>query len=163
MVVSSSTRKLIEGTPWSRRHFYLGLDLTIYFLATCMTNLCDLAKDHTRLCADGREFSYGEGASLHIIPARQSMAPAKFIQEHKITAWLSVPSSADLMAHMGLLKPGAFPSLRQTFFCGEQLLSSIAEAWQSAAPMSMVSNMYSPTEATVMCLGEDYRPGCALT
>jgi D-alanine--poly(phosphoribitol) ligase subunit 1 len=103
------------------------------------------------------------GASLHIIPAGESMAPAKFIQEHKITAWLSVPSSADLMAHMGLLKPGAFPSLRQTFFCGEPLLSSIAEAWQSAAPMSTVSNMYGPTEATVMCLGEDYRPGCALT
>src|ERR1700722_6816083 len=60
MVVSSSTRKLIEGTPWSRRHFYLGLDLTIYFLAACMINVCDLAKDHTRLCADGREFSYGE-------------------------------------------------------------------------------------------------------
>ena len=103
------------------------------------------------------------GASLHVLPATQSMAPAKFIREHKITAWLSVPSSADLMAHMGLLKPGSFPSLRQTFFCGEPLLSSIAEAWQSAAPMSTVSNMYGPTEATVMCLGEDYRPGCALT
>lgn len=51
MVVSSSSRKLIEGTPWSRRHFYLGLDLTIYFLAACMINVCDLAKDHTRLAS----------------------------------------------------------------------------------------------------------------
>jgi hypothetical protein len=28
---------------------YLGLDLTIHFLAACMINVCDLAKDHTRL------------------------------------------------------------------------------------------------------------------
>jgi hypothetical protein len=29
----------------------LGLDLTIYFLAACMTNVCDLAKHHTRLAS----------------------------------------------------------------------------------------------------------------
>ena len=103
------------------------------------------------------------GASLHIIPPTQSMAPAKFIREHEITVWFSVPSVATFMAAMHLLKPGAFPSLRQTFFCGEPLLSGIAAAWQSAAASSTVVNMYGPTEATVMCLGELYRPGCAVT
>jgi amino acid adenylation domain-containing protein len=103
------------------------------------------------------------GASLHIIPANQSMAPAKFIQEHQLTAWYSVPSTAAVMARMGLLKPDAFPSIRQTLFCGEPLLSSTAAAWQAAAPSSTVTNMYGPTEAAVMCLGEDYAPGCALT
>jgi non-ribosomal peptide synthetase component F len=103
------------------------------------------------------------GASLHIISATKSMAPAKFIQEHEITTWFSVPSIAVFMDRIGLLKPGAFPSLRQTFFCGEPLLSSIAAAWQLAAPSSTISNMYGPTEAAVMCLGELYRPGCSIT
>ena len=44
ILVSSTTRKLIEGIPWHRRHFYLGIDLTIYFLAACLVNVADLAK-----------------------------------------------------------------------------------------------------------------------
>jgi amino acid adenylation domain-containing protein len=102
------------------------------------------------------------GASLHIIPANQVMAPAKFIQKHQLTVWYSVPSIASFMARLGLLKPGAFPTLRQSFFAGEPLLTSVAAAWQVAAPSSRISNMYGPTEAQ-MCMGEDYGPGCAIT
>jgi len=98
------------------------------------------------------------GASLHVIPPAQAMAPAKFVQEHKITTWLSVPSIAAFMSRMGLLKPAAFPSLRYTFFCGEPLLTSVAKAWRIAAPNSVVVNMYGPTEAAVMCIGQEY--GC---
>jgi amino acid adenylation domain-containing protein len=102
-------------------------------------------------------------ASLHIIPATQSMAPAKFVQEHEITTWFSVPSMAAFMSRMGLLKPGAFPSLRYTFFCGEPLLTAVAEAWHRAAPNSVVVNMYGPTEAAVMCMGQEYGPDCVST
>ena len=103
------------------------------------------------------------GASLHVVPDNQVMAPVKFIQDRQITLWYSVPSIAALMHRMGLLKPGAFPSLRQTLFCGEPLLTKTAAAWQAAAPNSTVTNMYGPTEATVMCLGEEYGPDCAVT
>lgn len=96
------------------------------------------------------------GASLHIIPTRQMMAPSRFIREHRLTMWLSVPSAATMMARMKLLKPGVFPTLRQTFFCGEPLQASVAELWQKAAPASTVINMYGPTEATVMCIGQRY-------
>lgn len=102
------------------------------------------------------------GACLHIIPPNQVMAPAKFIQKHELTIWYSVPSIAAFMARLGLLKPGAFPTLRQSFFAGEPLPISIAEAWGTAAPNSTISNMYGPTEAQA-CLGEDYVPGCAVT
>jgi D-alanine--poly(phosphoribitol) ligase subunit 1 len=102
------------------------------------------------------------GASLHIVPPNQVMAPAKFIQKQQLTVWYSVPSIAAFMARLGLLKPGAFPTLRQSFFAGEPLLTSIAAAWQVAAPSSIVSNMYGPTEAQ-MCTGEDYGPNCAVT
>jgi len=107
--------------------------------------------------------TWNGGASLHVIPQAQATAPAKFIQEHQITTWFSVPSVAVLMMRMGLLKAGAFPTLRYTFFCGEPLLTSVAENWQSAAPNSQVINMYGPTEATVMCMGQTYHPGCVTT
>jgi D-alanine--poly(phosphoribitol) ligase subunit 1 len=105
---------------------------------------------------------YG-GASLHVIPRGLVMAPAQYIKEHEISTWFSVPAVAVMMKRMGLLAPGSFPSLRYTFFCGEPLLASTAEAWQRAAPASVVVNMYGPTEATVMCTGEEYRPQGALS
>jgi len=45
IIVSCASRKVIEAEPWSRRHFYIGLDLTIYFLTACLTNVADLAKE----------------------------------------------------------------------------------------------------------------------
>lgn len=103
------------------------------------------------------------GASLHIVPSNQAWAPAQFIQANQITMWFSVPSVAALMARMRMLTPGAFPSLRQTFFCGEPLLGAVAEKWRKAAPSSTLINMYGPTEATVMCTSEDFGPDCAMT
>jgi D-alanine--poly(phosphoribitol) ligase subunit 1 len=94
------------------------------------------------------------GASLHVIPQAQTLAPAKFVTEQQITTWFSVPSIAAFMSRMGLLKPNAFALLRNTFFCGEPLLTSVAEAWHRAAPNSLVVNMYGPTEAAVMCMGQ---------
>lgn len=103
------------------------------------------------------------GASLQIVPSNQTWAPGQFIQANQITMWFSVPSVAGLMARMRMLTPGAFPSLRQTFFCGEPLLGTVAEKWQKAAPFSTVINMYGPTEATVMCTAEDFGSDCAMT
>jgi D-alanine--poly(phosphoribitol) ligase subunit 1 len=103
------------------------------------------------------------GASLHVIPPVQAMAPAKFVAEHQISVWLSVPSIAAFMSRMGLLKKDAFPSLRYTFFCGEPLLAGVAQAWQVAASNSAVVNMYGPTEAAVMCIGQEYGPQAVLT
>jgi len=58
------------------------------------------------------------GACLHIIPKSQAPAPTKFIIDHSITVWLSVPSIAALMHRMGMLKPGSMRSLRYSFFRG---------------------------------------------
>jgi D-alanine--poly(phosphoribitol) ligase subunit 1 len=41
-------------------------------------------------------------ASLHIIPPSRALGAAKFVQEHQITRWLSVPSIAAFMNRMGL-------------------------------------------------------------
>jgi D-alanine--poly(phosphoribitol) ligase subunit 1 len=94
------------------------------------------------------------GASLHAIPKTQALAPAKFIQERKITIWFSVPSIASAMGRMGMLAPGAFPTLRVSLFSGEPLPAKVAASWKMAAPNSLIDNVYGPTEATVVCLYE---------
>lgn len=91
------------------------------------------------------------GASLHVVPAGQSLAPRGFIQKHALTVWYSVPSVISLMRQMRALAPDIFPSLRWSLFIGEPLPVSAAKVWAEAAPNSIVENLYGPTEATVSC------------
>jgi acyl-CoA synthetase (AMP-forming)/AMP-acid ligase II len=53
------------------------------------------------------------------------------------------------MARLRMLRPGEFPTLRWSLFCGEPLPRSLAEAWAETAPNSTVENLYGPTEATI--------------
>lgn len=97
--------------------------------------------------------AWSAGASVHVIPANQLLAPARFIVEQGLTIWSSVPSIAAFMRRMKMLKPSAFPTIRYSVFAGEALSYPLAEEWQVAAPFSIVENLYGPTEATVYCLG----------
>lgn len=96
---------------------------------------------------------WAAGACLYVLPQDRMMAPARFIREHGITQWFSVPSAAVLMDRMRLLKPGAFPSLRVSAFCGEPLPADLAMKWALAAPNGRVENLYGPTEATIAITG----------
>jgi len=89
------------------------------------------------------------GACLFSVPETSVMAPAKFIREHQLTMWFSVPSVIGLLAKMRLLPSGCFPSLRYGLFCGEPLAASYAQLWQEAAPNSTLENLYGPTETTI--------------
>jgi D-alanine--poly(phosphoribitol) ligase subunit 1 len=89
------------------------------------------------------------GGTLVVVPAEQRMLPARFLREKEISHWFSVPSAADSLHRVGALRPGVFPHLRQTLFCGEPLRWPDAEAWQTAAPNSRIVNLYGPTEATI--------------
>jgi D-alanine--poly(phosphoribitol) ligase subunit 1 len=103
------------------------------------------------------------GASLRVMPKDLLPNHRAFICKHEITIWFSVPSAAAHMDRRKMLKANSFPSIRLTFFCGETLLISVAAAWQGAAPLATIVNMYGPTEATVMCLGERYHQTCVKT
>jgi amino acid adenylation domain-containing protein len=77
--------------------------------------------------------------------------PGNFIRDVGLTIWFSVPSTVSLMKQMKLLKPGKFPSLRLSLFCGEPLPVASATAWSEAAPNSILENLYGPTELTIAC------------
>ncbi|GAB0056445.1 Surfactin synthase subunit 2 [Candidatus Magnetaquicoccaceae bacterium FCR-1] len=100
---------------------------------------------------------WAAGATLYPVPEEQRMAPAKFIQEHGITFWESVPAVIDFMRRMHLLRPGAFPSLRWTVFGGERLGREAARRWQVAAPNAVIDNSYGPTEGTICVTGYLWR------
>ena len=68
-----------------------------------------------------------------------------------LTIWFSVPSTAVFMKRLGILKPGRFPSLRWSLFCGEPLPVSLVAAWLGAAPNTALENLYGPTELTIAC------------
>lgn len=44
LLMSAFIRKLIEGVDFKRDHWYLGVDLTVYFLASTLINFLDIAK-----------------------------------------------------------------------------------------------------------------------
>lgn len=99
-----------------------------------------------------------KGACLFCVPERSVMAPAKFIRDSALTMWFSVPSVVGSLSRLRLLQPACFPSLRFSLFCGEPLPASYAQAWQEAAPNSIVENLYGPTEATIAIANYRWHP-----
>ena len=89
------------------------------------------------------------GACLCCVPEALGMAPARFIRDQQLTMWFSVPSVVSCMSRLRLLRPGLFPSLRCSLFCGEALPEKSVVAWQQSAPNSIIENLYGPTEATI--------------
>jgi amino acid adenylation domain-containing protein len=101
------------------------------------------------------------GASLHVVPPVSQVSPAKFIRERRLTIWGSTPALIAWMRATRSLTPGSLPGLRYTSFGGEPLPLASVQAWQAAAPNSVVDNLYGPTEATVDCAGQRVEPGAA--
>jgi acyl-coenzyme A synthetase/AMP-(fatty) acid ligase len=91
------------------------------------------------------------GASFHVVPESQIMAPGKFIQDARLTLFFGVPSTIAFLNRMRMLKPGTFPLLRISIFGGEPLPRTSMLAWLEAAPNTVLDNVYGPTEATVTC------------
>jgi amino acid adenylation domain-containing protein len=111
-----------------------------------VSQMVDLSFD---LSVQDMFMAWERGACLYCVPERSVMAPARFIRDHALTVWFSVPSIIGFMSVMGMLRPGTLPSLRVSLFCGEALPASYASAWQEAAPQSIIENLYGPTEATI--------------
>lgn len=99
------------------------------------------------------------GATVCCLPQRSLVQPDRFIRERALTVWYTGPSVAIRMRKLGVLKAGRFDKLRYSFFAGEPLPVQVAEAWQKAAPNSIVENLYGPTELTVTCTAYRFDSG----
>ena len=95
--------------------------------------------------------AWERGACVCCPSEKTLINPGRFIKESSLTIWFSVPSTAVFMKRLGALKPGAYPNLRVSMFCGEALPVESAKAWAEAAPNSIVENIYGPTELTIAC------------
>jgi amino acid adenylation domain-containing protein len=95
--------------------------------------------------------AWERGACVCCPSQKTLINPGQFIQDSRLTVWFSVPSVGVLMKRLGMLKPGQYPTLRWSLFCGEPLPVEIAEAWAQAAPNSVVESLYGPTELTIAC------------
>jgi amino acid adenylation domain-containing protein len=95
--------------------------------------------------------TWTNGACLCVPTQKQMIKPGAFINEARLTAWFSVPSTAIFMRRLGELKAGSYPRLRLSLFCGEALPVEVVRDWSSAAPNSVIENIYGPTELTIGC------------
>ena len=93
--------------------------------------------------------AWSVGGALYVVPETALLCPADFVKRHELTCWNSVPSLLGFIKKFGKMKPGAFPCLRYSFFCGEALPIALAKEWQAASPQGQVVNLYGPTEATI--------------
>jgi amino acid adenylation domain-containing protein len=95
--------------------------------------------------------AWERGARICCPSQKELIKPGKFIQEQDLTIWFSVPSTVVFMKQLGMLKPGRYPSLRFSLFCGEPLPAGSLQSWSEAAPNSILENLYGPTELTIAC------------
>ncbi|WP_316224622.1 MULTISPECIES: amino acid adenylation domain-containing protein [unclassified Bradyrhizobium] len=95
--------------------------------------------------------AWSAGASFYSFTPTELLSPLAVVQSRRITVWFSVPSAIAMQLRLGSLLPGSLPSLRLSLFCGEPLARAHAEAWQAAAPASVLENLYGPTELTIAC------------
>jgi amino acid adenylation domain-containing protein len=118
----------------------------------CETDRCSQIFDFTfDLSAHDMFVTWERGACLCCPSQKALIKPGGFIVESNLSTWFSVPSTAFFMKKLGMLKPGMYPNLRLSLFCGEALPVDVAKAWAEAAPNSAIENLYGPTEATIAC------------
>src|SRR6266513_2996066 len=95
--------------------------------------------------------AWESGACLCCPTQKQLIKPGAFLNDSRLTIWFSVPSTAVFMRRLGELKPGLYPHLRLSLFCGEALPVDVVRDWSLAAPNSIIENIYGPTELTIGC------------
>ena len=108
------------------------------------------------LSFDGAVFdmflAWRAGASLHVVPPAQSMAPVAFMRRQQVTLMLLTPSSLAILKKLKMLQADYLPHLRWSLFGAEALPRPDALRWQEVAPQSKFYSLYGPTENTVTSL-----------
>ncbi len=92
------------------------------------------------------------GATVYLVPPKISIFPiqvVRFIEEHEITVWYSVPSILSMMVQRGKLSSASAPSLRVLLFAGEVFPTKYLRRLMELVPHPVYANLYGPTETNV--------------
>jgi D-alanine--poly(phosphoribitol) ligase subunit 1 len=92
---------------------------------------------------------WSAGSCLYPFIGESYLQLGQYLEENRLTFWLSVPSTVIGLDRVKQLKSKRFNSLRVSLFCGEPLSNEIVNKWSIAASGAQVENIYGPTEATV--------------
>jgi amino acid adenylation domain-containing protein len=95
--------------------------------------------------------AWERGACVCCPSQAEKLVPTSYANDARLTIWFSVPSTGVVLSRLRRLKPGAYPGLRLSLFCGEALPVELVERWAEAAPSSAIENLYGPTELTIAC------------
>ena len=146
---STGTPKAVMVSHSNVRH-YLNWAVNRYQVTEedRVSQIIDLGFD---LSAHDMFVAWERGACVCCPTQKERFKPSDFINDSRLTMWLSVPSTAVFMRRLGLLKPGKYPRLRLSLFCGEALPAETAKHWALATPNSVMENLYGPTELTIAC------------
>lgn len=96
----------------------------------------------------------GAGASLHFLPAKLTLAPARlsnWLSEQAISGWYTVPSLLAFLAYKGNLAQTPLESLRFLIFAGEVFPTPALIDLAAALPQTALYNFFGPTETNVCC------------
>lgn len=96
--------------------------------------------------------TFAAGAELHLVPASLSLNPlglVRFIRDHELTQWFSVPSLLAYVARFDAVAQDDFPALERLLWCGEVLPTPVLCHWMRRLPHVRFTNLYGPTEATI--------------
>jgi non-ribosomal peptide synthetase component F len=94
------------------------------------------------------------GASIHFVPAQLTFSPSRltrWLSEHKISVWYTVPSILSFIALKGSLDTTPLPSLKKILFAGEVFLPQPLINLCNQLPDVEFYNLYGPTETNVCC------------
>ncbi len=100
------------------------------------------------------------GATVVLVPPHTSVFPsevARFMAEHRITIWYSVPSVLSMLALKGGLGRADVPALRLVLFAGEVFPTGYLRMLMGQLPGVRFANLYGPTETNV-CTWYDVPP-----
>jgi amino acid adenylation domain-containing protein len=92
------------------------------------------------------------GATVYLVTEDLVLFPAtlaKFIEDHAITVWYSVPSALTLLLLHGNLEAGKIAQLRTILFAGEVFPMKYLRQLADLLPKVELYNLYGPTETNV--------------
>lgn len=159
LLFTSGSTGAPKGVVLAQRNVLNYVDFVSSRYGITESDRCSQTFDMTfDLSAHDMFVTWENGACLCCPSRKEMIKPDRFISDSGLTTWFSVPSTAQFMRRLNLLRPGAYPKLRLSIFCGEALPMETARDWGLAAPNGVIENIYGPTELTIACTAYRWNP-----